>query len=153
MISSKCCRANGPEVYSASDWIEYQGYLFGRGEVKAADACSWQSNHLYVRNIQKIWKPQPPEAFTACPGLWRIAWTLLVWHTALMFIDKILLPSCQFFTFHDFTQPCSSETRVPTCLNIRCHSPENNNMSRYCRNKKFHILLKLCSYLFSRYSL
>jgi len=31
--------------------------------------------------------------------------------------------------------------------------PKKQKMNRYCCNKKFHILLKLCSYLFSRYSL
>jgi len=90
-------------VDSASKWIEYQGYLLGTGEIKAADACSWQLNHIHVPTAQKFWKTQLPEALTACPGLWRIAWTLLVWHTGLMFIDKILLASCQFLTFHNFT--------------------------------------------------
>ena len=93
----------GPGVDSASNWIEYQGYLLERRRVKAAEACSWKPNHLQVPSVQKFWKPQPPEALTVCPGLWRIAWTLLVWHTALMFIDIMLLASCQFLTFRDFT--------------------------------------------------
>ena len=48
---------------------EYQEYFLGRG--KAADVYGWQTYHLHVPIILKIWEPQTPGTLQACSGLYR----------------------------------------------------------------------------------
>jgi len=62
----------GPGVHLAPNRNEYQGCLLVG---KAADVCDWQPYHHHVPTVYKFWKPQPPTACRACPGLYWDSFT------------------------------------------------------------------------------
>ena len=60
--------ANGIFYFTKKSENEYQEHFLG---VKAAGAWGWQSHHLYVPNVMKIWEPKHPGTLWATPGLLR----------------------------------------------------------------------------------
>jgi hypothetical protein len=61
----------------STQWTWVPGTFLG---VKAAGAWGWQSHHLHVPNVMKIWEPKPPGTLWDAPGLLRDDYTFYIYY-------------------------------------------------------------------------
>jgi hypothetical protein len=83
------------ELDSFSYINKYQNFLL---RVKAARAYGWQTYHLHVPIVYKLWQPQPPGALGACPGLYRDSFNFLLRERSGKWV--VLCKYCTFQKLH-----------------------------------------------------